>query len=118
MLNTENSVSLPKSLNPKFTAVNGVYKKYDRHRTGASSVQQTEDALKRIRKSLRKEERGYARDLRKEALMAAWSQNAFETAKRAHADSKAKELKLFLEGQQSTWNKSVKRQKKLSGRKW
>lgn len=117
-LYTEKSVKIPKSLNPKFTAVNGVYKKHDRHRPGVSTVQQTQDALKRIRKSLKKEQRGYARDLRREALASAQERAEEDSVRRAYSSSKSKELQLFLEDQQSTWNKAAKRQKMLSGTKW
>ena len=117
-LYTEKTSVMPKAVNPKFTAVNGVYKKHERCRPGVSSVLQTQNALKRIRKSLRKEERGYARDLRREALMSAQSQTEADARNRVYVDTKTKELRLFLEGQQSTWNKAAKRQNKLSGRKW
>lgn len=117
-LYTEKSVAIPKGLNPKFTATNGVFKKNNRGRFGLSSTQQSEESAKRIRKALNKEERGYARDLRNEAALRAQQQYEQESAKRDYSNAKTKELKLFLEEQQSTWNQAAKKQKKLSGKKW
>ncbi len=110
--------AIPKGLNPKFTATNGVFKKNPRSRFGAPTEQQAQDSVKRIRKALNREERAYARDLRNEASERAQRQYEAESAKRDYANAKTKELKLFLEEQQSTWNKAEKKQKQLSGKKW
>lgn len=114
----QKSVAVPKAVNPKFTAVNGVYRKHSGNRHKPATVQQMRESAKRVRKALKKEERGYARDLRKEAMRVAQHRNEQDIEKRAHTDAKTLELKLFLENQQATWNQASKKQKQMSGKKW
>lgn len=115
---TGTNVFVPKALNPKFAAVSGVYRKHNQNRHKPASMEQIQESAKRVRKALNKEERGYARDLRKESMRIAQHRSELEAEKRAHSDLKSKELKLFLENQQATWNQAAKKQKQLSGKKW
>ncbi len=114
----EKSVVAPKVLNPKFSAVNGVYRKHNRSRVRGETVEEMRESACRIRKALKKEERGYARDLRKEALLMAQHRSEIEAEKLAHADAKSRELQIFLETQQATWKQAAKKQKQMTGKRW
>lgn len=117
-LYSEKSIVVPKVLNPKFSAVNGVYRKHNRSRMRGETVEEMRESANRIRKALNKEERGYARDLRKEALLMAQERSEIDSEKNAYAESKSKELQVFLETQQATWKQAAKKQKQMSGKRW
>lgn len=109
-----------KMLNPKMRSTeSGVYHKRGKTRIGGGEdVDEKSMAVKRVRRALRKEVRGMTRDVRKDAADNASIWFEEERVRRERADAKDKEVRLFMETQQSTWRAAEKKQKKLSGKQW
>lgn len=107
-----------KLVNPKFSAENGVFRK--RPKTSYHMMQSGDisASVGRIRRALRKEERGYARDVRQRAAERNRQKSQEEASKREKREKRTRETMAFLEEQEATWKRAEKRQKKLSGKKW
>lgn len=106
-----------KLLNPKFSAEAGVYRKRPRTSYHARDTDVSASA-KRIKRALRKEERGNVRDVRREAEVLAGRQAESERVRDEKREKRHREVMGFLENQRATWRAAEKRQKKLSGKKW
>eukprot|EP00178_Gracilaria_changii_P019120 TRINITY_DN55612_c0_g1_i1.p1 TRINITY_DN55612_c0_g1~~TRINITY_DN55612_c0_g1_i1.p1 ORF type:complete len:804 (+),score=156.03 TRINITY_DN55612_c0_g1_i1:66-2414(+) len=104
--------------NPRFSSENGVFRKRSRSSFEAVSKGDVSASAKRIRRALKKEERGLARDVRREAELHAAEMAAKERIVREDRDARDKAVRAFFETQRSTWRAAEKRQKKLSGKKW
>lgn len=109
-----------KVVNPKVrNSETGVFYKRGRARVGyADGLDEKVQAAKRVKRALKKEVRGLARDVRKEAAEGAEVQRGQEDARRERAEKKGQEARAFFEHQKSTWRAAEKKQKKLSGKRW
>lgn len=107
-----------KLLNPKFSSENGVFRRKAKTSYHAIENGDVSASAARVRRALRKEERGYARDVRQAAAAQNWERSREEMEMRATREKRSRETAAFLEAQQATWNRAEKRQKKLSGKKW
>lgn len=105
-------------VNPKFSAESGVYRKRPKTSYHAAQSGDVSGSAQRVRRALRKEERGLARDVRRGAEVAAAEQAETERVEWEKRDQKDKEIGAFWELQRSTWRAAEKRQNKLSGKKW
>lgn len=112
------NVVISKALNPRFTAENGVYRKRPKTSYQEKVSGDVSQSAKRIRKAVRKEERGFARDVRNEAKLAAENSWRLDQTRNEERDKKTRETMNFLEQQQRTWREAEKKQKKLTGKKW
>ncbi|KAJ8905820.1 hypothetical protein NDN08_002325 [Rhodosorus marinus] len=101
----EKPVTAPKALNPRFGP-----------RSGRSNAEYKEK-VKSLKRQLRKEERGAARELRKDASFVARERLAKEDVEDAKRAKKAREVMAFLEKQESTWKQQEKKKRKETG-KW
>lgn len=104
--------------NPRFSAECGVFRKRPRSTFDNMSKGDIQASAKRIRKAMKKEERGLARDVRREAELRTAELAASEKIRREERDVKDKAVRSFFASQQATWRAAEKRQKKLSGKKW
>lgn len=104
--------------NPRFSAESGVFRKRPRSTFDSISKGDTQASAKRIRKAIKKEERGLARDVRREAELRTAERAGEEKVRREERDVKDKAVRSFFATQEATWRAAEKRQKKLSGKKW
>lgn len=107
-----------KILNPKFSSEGGVFRKQARTSYVARRDGDVSASATRIRRALRKEERGFARDVRRSALQEAQNRAQIEAERAGRREKRGREAIAFLETQQANWKKAEKRQKMLSGKKW
>ncbi|CDF36891.1 unnamed protein product [Chondrus crispus] len=112
------AAAVRKSLNPKFSAESGVFRRVARTSYHAARSGDMSQSAMRVRRALKKEERGWARDVRQSASARRTEQDREDGARRERGDKRAKEAMAFLEAQQATWKKAEKRQRMLSGKKW
>uniref|UniRef100_A0A7S0BH18 Nucleolar protein 14 n=1 Tax=Rhodosorus marinus TaxID=101924 RepID=A0A7S0BH18_9RHOD len=101
----EKPVTAPKALNPRFGP------------KGGRSNAEYKEKVKSLKRQLRKEERGAARELRKDASFVARERLAKEDVEHAKRAKKAREVMAFLEKQESTWKQQEKKKRKETG-KW
>ncbi|KAI0560701.1 Nucleolar protein [Gracilaria domingensis] len=104
--------------NPRFSSESGVFRKRPRSSFDAVSNGDVAASAKRIRRALKKEERGLARDVRREAELYVAEKDEEQRIVREDRDARDKTVRAFFETQRSTWRAAEKRQKKLSGKKW
>lgn len=107
-----------KSVNPRYSAESGVYRKRPKTSYHARIQGDVSASAKRVSRALRKEERGFARDVRRDAQYAAAQRARDRQIDDEDRDRRHREVMSFLEHQQATWKAAEKRQKKLSGKKW
>lgn len=112
------AATVRKSLNPKFSAESGVFRRAARTSYHAARSGDMSQSAMRVRRALKKEERGWARDVRQSAMARQTERAREDGEKRERGEKRAKEAMAFLETQQATWKKAEKRQKMLSGKKW
>lgn len=105
-------------LNPRFSAEGGVFHKQPRTSYTARQQGDLSASAARIRRALRKEERGMARDVRRRASHAAQEKARVDADRHALREKRGREVTAFLEEQQASWKRAEKRQKMLSGKKW
>lgn len=119
-LYTKRERVIVKTVNPRMrSSESGVFHKRGRSVPGiAPTIDEAAAAAKRVRKALRKEIRGMARDVRQEADAAAGQVFAKDAQRRQKADAKDKQIRAFFEHQRSTWRAAEKKQNKLSKKKW
>ena len=106
-----------KLLNPKYTAESGVFRKRPRTSYHARNSDISASA-KRVKRALRKEERGLVRDYRRDAIIAANRKAEEDQVRNEKRDERDRAVRGFLENQRSTWRAAEKKQKKLSGKRW
>lgn len=112
------AAAVRKTLNPKFSAESGVFRRAARTSYHAARSGDMSQSAMRVRRALRKEERGLARDVRQAAASRRGERNRETEERRERGEKRTREALSFLESQQANWKKAEKRQKMLSGKKW
>lgn len=107
-----------KSVNPKFSAESGVFRRVPRTSYHAARSGDVRQSAMRVRRALKKEERGMARDVRQAGTAKQVARANEVEERRERSEKRSKETMAFLESQQANWKKAEKRQRKLSGKKW
>lgn len=112
------AATVRKTLNPKFSAESGVFRRAARTSYHVARSGDVSQSAMRVRRALRKEERGLARDVRQTAASRQAEHNKETEGRREQGEKRTREAMSFLESQQANWKKAEKRQKMLSRKKW
>lgn len=107
-----------RGLNPKVSSEGGVFRRQARTSYVARRDGDLSASAARVRRALRKEERGLAREVRQGCLQMGHVRAKADMERRERQEKRGRETMAFLEGQQANWKKAEKRQKMLSGKKW